>query len=1190
MNTQTVEQKYPVTKDREAVISKDWAAGTSETVEDKEFIFAADYKSAKSTVVAYPPAWLKTFDEVLVNAIDHYVNCFGTKTPVTYIKATFDMTTGRMVVSNDGPGVETAWHKDAGMYVPQHIFGTLHQGSNVHKSKQSITGGTNGLGAKLSNCFSTKFTVETVSDGTYYLQNWWNHMEFVDEKPVREPVSSMSKLPLARLIPHTTLAFVPDYAGIFKCTVTAQMMDLIRTRMVYAAEYCRYFGGKCNVLFNGEPCADINIVKTLFPAATTIATSLKFDEYTWEVNVAIVKSKEHKALSVINGIVVRDGAHIAHVRKMVVDAIKTNMSKILNPDDLKTVGAFVRNNIFVFITASIPGVSWTGQRKDVLVCTPAGRFKALKFSSAAAEALTAAMHGLIMQRISGGSITGPKKSITCLDLTKYTAAKFAGHAKKSSKCALIGLEGDSAKDQAAIGVSNCANLGTDYYGLLSLGGVIVNVRKQSTITDVGGQKYVKCSDSLSTNKFMLNFLDIMGLKMEYRYDPSSATYDREMKKLRYGSFIAGVDQDLDGIGNILGLILSMFGYYWPHLINAGFLKQFVTPLRRAYPKRGGKVIELYNEFDYADFLRDHNGGEGYEVQYYKGFGTHSRDETIQMFKSFQKNLMVYTFDDCAPETFETYFGCDPNLRKIELSKPLILPGRELVLQWAKSNKITCTDHLNYNTKPYQIDNIARKLDSPIDGLNQSGRKILNGCIKAFGGGSGALKIANLGGLITHSENYHHGEDSLAKSITGKGFITVGGKQLPIILPQSNFGSRKGGGSDAAKPRYIFGKLNRRITELIYPVSDFYILEFNFDEGKRSEPKVFIPVIPMAVIESVEIPGHGWKLTTYGRDVFDVIKNVRRLINGGTDRRIFPMAPFTNMWNGRIGTIRGKLHSFGTYTINSPTSITITELPLRVWTNNYLKTLLKKSVKNPEIIKTINDRSDDRRIRIEIDLEPGAMDILEGRGDKMFTDGIEEFFTLYSTMKHHLNMLNIDGRVISFPNYEAIIMHWFPIRRDHYALRIARQSLLMELSLVEQDQIIRYVNESESLGVYCKSHSIQCAALAEKGFLKIDHGMLVSPKYEPTDMLRELIFNGKGASFDYLLDLSDRKKSTEALAAFIEKREKTAAELVALTAKAAEGSFTGAAIWLDELDRIEEVVRLGLASDWKFGEHGKFTFD
>ncbi len=52
-------------------------------------------------------------------------------------------------------------HKEHGCYVPELVFGHLLTSSNYDDKQKKVTGGRNGYGAKLTNIFSKRFTVET---------------------------------------------------------------------------------------------------------------------------------------------------------------------------------------------------------------------------------------------------------------------------------------------------------------------------------------------------------------------------------------------------------------------------------------------------------------------------------------------------------------------------------------------------------------------------------------------------------------------------------------------------------------------------------------------------------------------------------------------------------------------------------------------------------------------------------------------------------------------------------------------------------------------------------------------------------------------------------------------------------------------------------------------------------------------
>ena len=130
-----------------------------------------DYGAVREIKRAHTPAVLKIIDEALVNASDHAI---GTRRErravdrVTRIALDFDPQTGGVVVENDGPGIPVVEHEKATasaghpVFVPEVAFSYFLAGSNMEKPPDSVKGGINGIGGKLINVHSTRFTVETV--------------------------------------------------------------------------------------------------------------------------------------------------------------------------------------------------------------------------------------------------------------------------------------------------------------------------------------------------------------------------------------------------------------------------------------------------------------------------------------------------------------------------------------------------------------------------------------------------------------------------------------------------------------------------------------------------------------------------------------------------------------------------------------------------------------------------------------------------------------------------------------------------------------------------------------------------------------------------------------------------------------------------------------------------------------------
>ena len=93
----------------------------------------------------------------MVNAADNIQRDKKTNT----IKVNIDQKQNRITVWNNGKGIPIEVHKEHGCYVPELVFGHLLTSSNYDDKQKKVTGGRNGYGAKLTNIFSKRFTVET---------------------------------------------------------------------------------------------------------------------------------------------------------------------------------------------------------------------------------------------------------------------------------------------------------------------------------------------------------------------------------------------------------------------------------------------------------------------------------------------------------------------------------------------------------------------------------------------------------------------------------------------------------------------------------------------------------------------------------------------------------------------------------------------------------------------------------------------------------------------------------------------------------------------------------------------------------------------------------------------------------------------------------------------------------------------
>ncbi len=166
--------------------------------------------------IDYIDGLMRTWIEPSSNAIDNLWRSQISKQTMTYIRYTINPTTGECSVTNDGQAmpVRQQVYKQTGelLWVPEIALGKLLTSTNYNDEEKRLTSGRNGYGAKLTNIFSTVFTVEVYDEEVdkHYIQTWKNNMK--DKQP---PIitSSASKKSASKSLKKsfTKVSWIPDF-------------------------------------------------------------------------------------------------------------------------------------------------------------------------------------------------------------------------------------------------------------------------------------------------------------------------------------------------------------------------------------------------------------------------------------------------------------------------------------------------------------------------------------------------------------------------------------------------------------------------------------------------------------------------------------------------------------------------------------------------------------------------------------------------------------------------------------------------------------------------------------------------------------------------------------------------------------------------------------------------------------------
>lgn len=835
------------------------------------------------------------------------------------------------IPSND-PNTTLKWF-------PQWISEEPLTGNNLEKRKIHITGGVNGAGMKLANYLSESFMIETI-DGTRnkkYRQIMEKGSSIIHEPTVisvpqgTESYTSIMFKPDYKYLDYPNPS-INDYMVIEK---------LIRTRAYQIASYCGvdvYYNGQLLTIKSiadlGEMFAPelkmVNIEKIVTieedeekESDQSIETQIivpdfkhvelqldsvltknkknkdvvekrtyayscqlkseaqvndKGEPLIWNVCVGPSMSEKFEHMSVVNGMYIIDGGcHINWITKQVTDFFEKELAR--TTQFLEAERNRIQNNLYVVMVGPInlANISVEGQTKEK-ISIPRKEYSGYLFTTKQLKEIWNICEPFVISSIleKGSGRRKNKKPV----LDKYKPAKFSKDKKRAFQCSLFVPEGDSASNliDGALTDKSLPKFTYDYYGYYNIQGVPMNARRFSKLhtNPKTGEKKMLYSNSIRDNERLEGLYHILGLDEEKTYDFTSAG-EKDFSALNYGSVILATDQDEDGKGQITSLLINYFMVFWPALIKRGYIRRLNTPIIRAL-RKSDNVVKSFNSITgYKSWRLSLNvSDEQYETQYktdyYKGLAKHDEDDIRDIFNNFDRNLVIFTLDERSQQLFEEYFGKDAEYRKSHLRSPVTMDFAE------NARVISVSDHLAIDTKSFKRYVIMRMLPHAYDGLLLGRRKVF-ATARLVMNKNQEMNVSSLAGRVKAEMNYHHGDSAISDTITkmGQEFFP---RLIPLFLGNSiakGFGSRKFGGHNMAEARYISIKQNAKVTDLMFPEEDDYILPYEFEEGKRCEPKYYLPIIPMALLETQHHPSQGWDIKTWARDWKSVFRNVKRAI-------------------------------------------------------------------------------------------------------------------------------------------------------------------------------------------------------------------------------------------------------------------------------------------------------------------------
>ena len=891
------------------------------------------------------------------------------------------------------------------IYIPEMIFGHLLTSSNYDDEQEKVTGGRNGYGAKLCNVFSTEFTLETADARSKkrYKQTW---------------TDNMTKMGKASIVVNkgddfTKVTFTPDFKKFGMSGIDDDFEALVKRRVYDIAGTIRGL----KVYLNGSviKLKDFKKYMEMYTKAIKLERGEEARNDTseivaenpnarWEIGFA-VSDGTFQQVSFVNSIAtISGGSHVNYIADQVCNKLMDIVKK-KNKGGATLKPAQIKNHIFLFVNCQIVNPAFTSQTKEQLTtkssqfgskCVVSDDFlKKIAKTDVITNILSFAQQKAdqILKKSDGNRRSR-------MDNPKLTDANRAG-TKDGYQCTLILTEGDSAKGLAMAGRSV---VGPDLFGVFPLRGKLLNVRDASV-------------DQVSKNVEIQNIKNILGLKHKTNY--------LDCKSLRYGHIMIMTDQDHDG-SHIKGLLINFLQVSYPSLLKIPeFLIEFITPIVKVFkgdPKEPTKSRSFFTMPEYEAWKEEHWHERGWEHKYYKGLGTSTTEDAQVYFRDLDKHLKdFHVMQENEAELIELAFS----KKKADERKEWLRQFKPGTYLDHSTKRITYTDFVNKELILFSMADNLRSIPSVVDGLKPGQRKVLYACFKK--NLKKDMKVVELAGYVSGLTAYQHGETSLQQTIIGLAQTFVGSNNVNCLEPSGNFGSRLQGGSDSASARYIYTRLSPFARRVFHRL-DEPILKYNTDDDHTIEPEMYVPVVPMVLINGADGIGTGWSSSIPNYNPEDIVKNLKLMMKGEEPK---VMTPWFRDFKGTVTPMGPDRYKFsGTIIQTGDSEVEITELPIRMWTQDFKDRLVDiiKAEKGPSWIKDYDDYNTHKAVHFVVRLEDKHMKIA-------LEEGLEEKFKLTrSIATSNLVAFDAEGRITKYATVEDILKEFYQVRLKFYTKR------------------------------------------------------------------------------------------------------------------------------------------------------------
>jgi DNA topoisomerase-2 len=335
---------------------------------------------------------------------------------------------------------------------------------------------------------------------------------------------------------------------------------------------------------------------------------------------------------------------------------------------------------------------------------------------------------------------------------------------------------------------------------------------------------------------------------------------------------------------------------------------------------------------------------------------------------------------------------------------------------------------------------ARTLASYIDGNKFGARKILHVIDK--NNITAEIKSSSLAAKVVESEAYLHGQVSLEGTIVTLAQNFVGTNNYNLLKPDGNFGNRFI--HEASASRYIFTRKSEWFDKFFIK-DDYPVLVEQSFEGDRIEPRFYVPVLPLILLNGSEGVGNGFAQKILPRRLEDVVDAIKKILEG---KKVKRLTPWVKGYGGSINLLDdNKVEVHGMIELKNTTTILITEIPFQYDLDGYLKVL--NTLMDKKVIKDYNDKSDNGKFLFEVFVTR------EFTKDRDAYD-IKDDLKLIKRMTENFTCIDENNAIIEFADELELLKKYIEVRTEYYKKRKKYKLGIMEEDISILKNQVRFI--------------------------------------------------------------------------------------------------------------------------------------